>query len=593
MSKGEHVEVSLNGAEPLTLEQFIQVSRYGAPVAPFRGKKREQVERVRAYVEKRWLSDDSETKYGFNTGIGALKNVRISQEKIKQFQARYVKSHSVGLGEPLAVEIVRGAMLLQARALSRGYSGVRALLVDKLIEMLNKGVHPVVPEQGSLGASGDLAPLTHIASVLVGEPEAEIWVGPHRRRLSDLLDATGAVRFEQNGKEVRFETIELHGKEAVSLTNATSVMLSIACHLLHDVESLLLHADVAAALSLEAMMCEPDAFDERLHRVRNQAGQILTAQNMRALIAGSRRMTPEAREAYFRARTEEAVRRAWPHDEDVRARETVERYKLEVEFEPNRVQDAYSLRCVPQVHGACRDAVRYFREVVLRELHAVTDNPLIFPTAEGKAYEALSGGNFHGEPLALAADFLGIALTELGSIAERRVFRLLSPSLSFGLPRNLTGGEPGLNSGLMLTQYTAAQLVSENKVLAHPASVDSIPTSENQEDHVSMGLIAARKARRILHNVQNLVAIETLCATQGIHLSARYASTNLTRFPLGKGTAAAFAYLENYEAEDGVRPFALMTDDQYLHRRMTRMRDLVAQGKIGEVVAAAVKVQAL
>lgn len=574
--------VSINHGE-LAISQVIAVARDYAQVEPFAGEKRRKVEAVRKYVEDHWLSDDSPPRYGFNTGVGVLKNVRISRDQIEKFQKLYVKSHSVGVGEPLEIETVRAAMLLQANALSKGHSGVRALLIDKLIEMLNQRIHPVVPEQGSLGASGDLAPLAHVAAVLVGEDEAEIWVGNERKKLGDLKDDAGNLRFINNAVEIVFEPIRLQAKEAVSLTNATAFMLAIAVCLVHDTEILLQNADIAAALSLEAMMGETDAFAEELHDLRRQPGQIATAQNIRNLIDGSKRMTAEARVAYFNASTEKQLKARLQNSELANSVGTIKKYKLTHEFEKSRIQDAYSLRCVPQVHGACKDAFQFVKSVVERELTAVTDNPVIFRNTKVDGYESKSGGNFHGEPLALAMDFLAISLSEIASISERRVFRLLSPAMSFGLPRNLTGGEAGLNSGYMLLQYTAAQLVSENKILSHPASVDSIPTSDNQEDHVSMGFTAARKALKVCRNVQYVLAIEFLCAVQALHLSASEPQTSFEVFPLGKGTGVAFNFIQNYQEKSGgqtISPFKLMRDDEFLHARIRRMHELVANGLI-------------
>ena len=577
-SAGQIASVSLD-QNPLTLPQFLAVTRHFATVTPFAGARRERCEKVRKYVEEHWFSDSAPPRYGFNTGIGSLKNVRVSNADIETFQKRYVKSHSVGVGAPLDIEIVRGAILLQANALSKGHSGVRPLLVDKLIEMLNKKLHPVVPEQGSLGASGDLAPLTHIASVLVGEEEAEVWIDGSRRKLRDLKTQGGMLEFAVDGERMRFEPLELQGKEAISLTNATSVMLSIGLHLLVDSETALKNADIGGALSLEAMMCETDAFAEELHDLRGHKGQRDTAANLRALIQGSARMTPEARMAFFEDRTETELRRLFPDAREADQRKVIADYKREVEFEKNRVQDSYSLRCAPQVHGACKDAHNYVKSVLEREMSSITDNPVIFEDENGH-FHSRSGGNFHGEPLAMAFDFLSIALAEIASIAERRMFRLLSPRMSFGLPNNLTGGRIGLNSGFMMVQYTAAQLVSENKVLSHPASVDSIPTSDNQEDHVSMGLTAARKARTILRNVQQILAMEVLCAVQGIHLSSRAARTSLDAFPLGQGTDLAFRCVTTHQTEEGEIPFSMIGDDRYLHTLIREMENLSTNGEV-------------
>ncbi|MFQ5822935.1 MAG: histidine ammonia-lyase [bacterium] len=575
--------VSLNDEE-LTVNKIIAVTRHFARVEPFTGPKRKKVEEMRKYVEEHWFNDSAQPRYGFNTGIGSLKNVKISQENIEKFQELYVKSHSVGVGDPLDVEIVRGAMLLQSNALAKGYSGVRAEIIDKLIEMLNKRIHPVVPEQGSLGASGDLAPLTHITSVLAGEDEAEVWVSMERQKVKNLKFSDEVLKFFHNGEEVTFQTIRLQGKEAVSLTNSTAMMLSMAVHLIYDVEILLKNADISAALSLEAMMCEKDAFSEDLHNLRNQVGQINTADNIRNMIHNSKRMSPEARLAYFQYITEKQFKKDSELENSV---VLLKKYMRDHEFEKDRVQDAYSLRCVPQVHGACKDAFHFVKNIVEREIRAVTDNPVIFLDKNGAGYKIKSGGNFHGEPLALAMDYLGIALAEIGSISERRLYRLLSPSMNFGLPRNLSGGEIGLNTGYMIVQYTAAQLVSENKILAHPASVDTIPTSDNQEDHVSMGLTAARKAQNIEQNVQYLIAMEYLCAIQGLHLSCQYESVSLEKFPLGRGSAAAFEFIRKFKVESLDKthyPFQLMKEDEYLQTKIETMQKLSSEGVIVKAV---------
>ncbi|MFQ5648452.1 MAG: histidine ammonia-lyase [bacterium] len=573
--------VSINQGK-LTIQDIVDVARHFAGVEPFRGPRRKKTEKVRRFVEEHWFSDSAPPRYGFNTGIGSLKSVRIARNKIEKFQELYIKSHCVGVGRPLDTEIVRAAMLLQANALSRGYSGIRPIIVDKLIEMLNKRIHPVVPEHGSLGASGDLAPLTHIASVLVGEDEAELWQGEQRMRLKDIKDSSQDLHLELGGETVEFQPIRLQGKEAISLTNATTFMLALGVLLTHDAEILLKSADIAAALSLEAMMCKKDAFCEPLHDLRNQTGQINTAANLRNLTDGSHRMTPEARQAYFETSTARQLKTTLSGQEDQETIQLITRYKVEHEFEKHRVQDAYSLRCVPQVHGACKDAFNFVKTIVTREMEAVTDNPVIFETDEG--FESKSGGNFHGEPLALAMDFLTIALAEIGSISERRTFRLLSPRMSFGLPNNLTDGEVGLNSGFMMLQYTAAQIASENKILSHPASVDTIPTSDNQEDHVSMGFTAARKARSVLHNVENILAIELLCGVQGVHLSSKDPAVSLAKFALGKGTAVAFNVIRSFEDSNKEKPFQVQHDDEYLHRRIVLMTRLCSTGRIVEQV---------
>jgi len=441
----------------LSLEQVVAVARFGAKVSlsetalPAMRRSREIVEGILR---------ESRAVYGINTGFGALSSVRISGEQVNLLQRNLIVSHAVGCGNPLAAETVRAMLLLRANALCQGHSGVRPELVQTLLGMLNAGVHPVVPEKGSLGASGDLAPLSHMALVLLGLGEAEY--GGKVMPGQTVMERAGLT------------TLELQAKEGLALINGTQAMGAVGALALYDALQLCRLADIAAGLSMEALQGRIDAFDARIHAIRPHVGQQVSARNVRLLCEGSALMDPPG---------------------------------------ARRVQDAYSLRCVPQVHGAARDAVAYVKGVLETEFNAVTDNPLIFPE-EG---EVISGGNFHGEPLALALDFLGIASAELASISERRLERMVNPQLSNGLPPFLTGS-PGVNSGMMIIQYTAASLVSENKVLAHPASVDSIPSSANQEDHVSMGMTAARKAAQIVDNALSVLALELMAAAQAIDL---------------------------------------------------------------------------
>ncbi len=362
------------------------------------------------------------------------------------------------MGEPLPEEVVRTMLLLRANSLASGFSGVRPLLVETMLEMLNKKVHPVVPGKGSVGASGDLAPLSHLALVLIGRGEA--WYD------GKLLP--GAVAMQKAG----IATITLKAKEGLSLCNGTQAMTAIGALAVYDAEKLACLADLFGALSAEALEAVPLAFDHKIHAIRPHPGQVQTAENMRNLLKDS---------------------------------------QIIAEADHGRVQDAYSLRCIPQVHGASKDTIAYVKQVIVREMNSVTDNPLVFP----ESGEVLSGGNFHGQPVALVMDFLAIAISELANISQLRTERLTNPALSMGLPAFLVE-KSGLNDGYMMAQYTAAALVSENKVLSHPASVDSIPTSADQEDHVSMGTIAARKCREVLENTQYVLAIEAICACQGI-----------------------------------------------------------------------------
>lgn len=440
----------------LTIEDVIMVARHSTQVM----LSQDGIAKMeRSYQMVRLLIEDKKVVYGITTGFGKFSNVVINNDQTEQLQKNLIMSHATGVGNPFPVEIVRGIMLLRANALAKGYSGIRSGVVKTLLEMLNKGVHPVIPEKGSVGSSGDLAPLSHMVLVMLGMGEA----------FYQDVRMPGKVAMEKADIPV----VQLQAKEGLALINGTQVMTAIGTLLSYDAGQLVMTADIIGALSFEALEGIPAAFDAKIQQVRPHKGQIRSAATLREMLSGS---------------------------------------KILAQADHGRVQDGYSLRCMPQVHGASRDAIEYVKSVVKVEINSVTDNPLLFPE-EG---EVISGGNFHGQPLALAMDFLGIALSELANISERRIERLVNPNLS-GLPAFLTE-KGGLNSGYMITQYTAASLVSENKILAHPASVDSIPTSANQEDHVSMGTTAARKARNILENVQYVMAIELLCALQGIDL---------------------------------------------------------------------------
>ncbi len=399
-----------------------------------------------------------QTVYGVNTGFGKLADQLISPSDIQELQLNLVRSHAAGVGPPLAPAETRGMLLLRANVLARGHSGVRPTLVDHLLTLLNRDILPVIPSLGSVGASGDLAPLAHLALVLIGEGDA----------LVKGAKQPGRVALSKAG----LTPLRLEAKEGLSLLNGTQAMLSLGLLALRRVEILLDTADAAGALSLEALKGTPVAFDPRIHRLRPYAGQATVAANLRKLLTGS----------------------------DIRVSH----------LHCPKVQDAYSLRCMPQVHGAVRDAFTHVRETLSIEINSVTDNPIVFP----KGGDVLSGGNFHGQPLGLGLDYLAIAMTELASISERRIERLTNPE--YGELPPFLSPHPGLNSGFMLAQVTAAALTSENKTLAHPASVDSIPTSGNQEDHVSMGMGSALKLQRVLDNVERVLAIELLCGAQGL-----------------------------------------------------------------------------
>ena len=453
--------IHINGND-LTLEAVRAVAVEHRPVL-LDPDAREAVSNARAVVDALVAGD--RVSYAITTGVGKLSDVRIPPDHIRELQVNLVRSHAVGVGDPLPAVEVRAMMVLRANSLAKGYSGVRPELIDTFCEMLNRGVTPFVPSQGSVGASGDLAPLAHLALVLIGDGEC---LDEQGRR----LPGADALRLSE------IEPLVLEAKEAVSLINGTQAMLAVGTLALLAAETLADSADVIGALTLDALRGTDVAFDERIHKVRPHAGQQSTAANLRKLLEGS-----EIRKSHK---------------------------------DCGRVQDAYSLRCIPQVHGAVRDTLTHCREVFETEVNSAVDNPLVFVTDPKQAVgDVLSGGNFHGEPLAFALDFLAIALSALAGISERRIERLVNPALNEGLPPFLAPGA-GLNSGFMMPQVTAAALVSENKVLSHPASVDSITTSGNKEDYVSMGMTAALKLKRVVENTRNVLAIEAMAAAQAV-----------------------------------------------------------------------------
>ncbi len=448
--------VEIDGGS-LTLEQTLAVAE-GAQVTLAQAA-RERVERTRSFVEG--IIESGEVVYGINTGFGALADVSIPRDKLRDLQINLVRSHCCGVGVPLPERVVRAMMLQRANVLAKGYSGCRPVVIETLLAMLNKGVHPVVPSRGSVGASGDLAPLAHLAIVVVGEGAAQF----EGERLA------GRVAMNRAG----IAPITLEAKEGLALLNGTQAMTAVGGLALLAAERLAAAADVTGAMSLEALKGTPVAFDDRIHAVRPHPGQTASARRLRELIEGS-----EIRESHRDAAADP------------------------------RVQDAYSLRCMPQVHGAVRDALLHARGILEIEINSATDNPLIFV----ESGEVLSGGNFHGEPIALALDYAAVAMADLGTISERRVERLVNPDLS-GLPAFLTP-DPGTNSGMMIAQVAAVSLIAENNVLAHPASVTNLPTSANKEDHVSMGMTSALKFEHVVKNVEMILAIELMCAAQGL-----------------------------------------------------------------------------
>jgi histidine ammonia-lyase len=503
--------VALNGND-LTFEQLYRVALHGDAVSLAPGAI-ERMDSSRTVVDQ--LVASGATAYGINTGFGKLASVRISAEQVRTLQVNLVRSHCCGVGAPLGEAETRAMMLLRANALAKGFSGVRPLVVETLCAMLNARVHPVIPSQGSVGASGDLAPLAHLAAVVIGEGRA-VYKG-------EILDGGAAMQ------RAGIKPVALEAKEGLSLLNGTQGMLALLSLALRDADILIDTADVAAALSLDALRGSPGAFDARIMHARAYTGAATTARNLARLNEGS-----QIRESH-----------------------------RSPEKDP-RVQDAYSVRCTPQVHGAVRDSLAQAREMVAVELNSATDNPLVFVKEDGG--DIISGGNFHGQPLAMAADQVAVALATLGGISERRIEQMTNPLTSM-LPAFLTP-EPGLNSGFMIAQVTAAALTSENKALAVPHSVDSISTSGNQEDYVSMGMSGARRLARMLENLRHTIAIELLCACQGIDLLS----------PLKTGTLATKAY-EAVRAKS-----ARVTQDRPLATEIEAVSGLLAEGAIARVL---------
>jgi histidine ammonia-lyase len=510
----------INGND-LTLEELQQVVYERRPVL-LQSEARQAMDRARAVVDD--VVENQRVAYGVNTGVGHLADMHISRQDIRKLQVNLLRSHAVGVGEPLAEDITRAMILLRANSLAKGFSGVRPVIIDTLCEMLNRGVHPVIPSQGSVGASGDLAPLSHLALVLIAEGEAV-----HQGKLMPAAEAM---------KRADIKPLALEAKESISLINGTQGMLAIGLLVTLQAQILADTADVIGALTLDALKGTDVAFDERIHKARPHPGQSLVAQNLRRMLEGS------------------VIR--------------------ESHLDCQKVQDAYSLRCMPQVHGAVRDTLTHCRQVFEIEMNSAVDNPLVFPEekkvgAPKRAVGAtipgviVSGGNFHGQPLAFALDFLAIALSALAGISERRLERLVNPALNEGLPPFLAPGA-GLNSGFMMPQVTAAALVGENKVLSHPASVDSITTSGNKEDFVSMGMTAANKLLQVVTNTRNVLAIEALAAAQALDFRAPLETS--------KRAKTAIAAIRSVSAP--------ITEDRILAPDFTRVAGLIASGKLAE-----------
>ena len=513
------MSVIINGRD-LTVEQVIAVCRHHEKVkiAP---EAVEAVKKARAYVEKKVA--DKAVVYGLTTGFGKFANVSISTEETAQLQKNLIMSHTCALGKPYEQKYVRAAMLLRANSLSRGNSGIRLETLQTLVDMLNAGIHPVVPEKGSVGASGDLAPLSCIALGLIGMGKVEY--------KGETIEAKEA--FDAAG----LKPVVLASKEGLALNNGTQMLTAVGLNTLYDAMNLMKIADIAGAMTGEALHAIAKAYDPKTHELRGHQGQIDVAENMRNLLAGSKNALP---------------------------------------LHPTKVQDPYSQRCLPQIHGASRDAINYVYEAVSREINAVTDNPIVFPDDD----EVISGGNFHGQPMALAFDFLKIAISELANVSERRQERLVNPALSEGLPAFLVKNG-GLNSGYMIAQYASASMVSENKVYDHPACVDSIPTSANQEDHVSMGSTSARTAAMVLDNAQKVIGIELSTAAQAIWLRQEMGEHGIDN--LAPATRAAYDFIR-----ETIPP---VEEDIIMHDQLQKFDEMVKDNSILEAVEKVVKLK--
>ena len=494
----------------LSIDDIVAVARYGAPVG-ITNAGEQRVERTRKLIAK-WVREEKNI-YGITTGFGALCNVSISESDTRALQQKIIMSHAAGVGNPLPEEVVRAIMAIRVHDLAMGHSGCRIKTLRHLLAFLNDGVTPVIPEKGSVGASGDLAPTAHMGLVLIGMGEA-FYKG---QKIS------GALALEKTG----LTPLVLEAGEGLALINGTQVMTAIASLVVRDAVRLSKLADIACAMSLEVLMGSNSEFDPRIHQVRPHPGQIASADNMLRLTEESRIILSHVGCA--------------------------------------RVQDAYTLRCSPQIHGASKDAVTHAQRVVDIEINSTTTNPLIFPDTE----EIRLGGNFHGQPIAMAADYLSMGIAELGNVSERRIERLVNPQLS-ELPAFLVKNG-GLNSGFMIAQYAAAALVSENKVLAHPACVDSIPTSANKEDHVSMGTIAIRQCREILNNVEHVIAVEMLCAAQAYDLI-----TENNPLAAGRGTMEAYRIIRE--------KIPYLSEDRVISEDIETMVDLIRTSRIVDAV---------
>ena len=503
---------------------------------------RQKLEEARAYIDAHFMTDDAPLMYSFNTGVGLFKDQRVRMAEMQEYQRLTVYAHATGVGEPFDADAVRATMLLRANAFASNYSGPRVAVVDRLLACLNAGIVPIIPKKGSVGASGDLAPLAHLAGAICGFAEAEAIYDGRRMPAREALSLAGLP-----------PDFPLEAKDASALINGSTVSLAVGVLALEDAKRVLKHADIALALTLECLRAEKAAFDPRVHAARPHKGQAASARNVLRLIGDSQRCSEGARLTVF--------------PEETRA---------PGEVPPPRVQDVYSLRCAPQVHGPVREALAYIDGIIATEINSATDNPLIFPDG-ATGYTCISGGHFHGAYVAQVMDLLAIAATDLGSISERRLARLIDPTMSYGLPRNLLAGKKGLNTGYATVQCSMSALVMENRTLSMPGSVDSVPGKSNAEDHVSNSTWCARKARTIVGNVETIVAGEILMAAQALTLVADVAREH----PIGTGTGAALHAVRRVIAPS-------LSGDRWYQTEMNDALALLRSGAIVEAVEAAV-----
>lgn len=529
-------EIILDGAH-LCVDDVVAIARFGAQVA-LADSARAALGATREYIETNWLNDAAPLMYAFNTGVGALKSQRIAPDEIATFQASLVRSHSAGSGEPMPHEVVRAMMALRVNAFASNHSGVRVAIVDRLIAMLNTGITPVIASKGSVGASGDLAPLALMSGAMMGLLQSRV---TYR---GEVMPAARA--FELAGLA---PTIDVQAKDATALINGATASLAYAVLAASDARKLLTSATISMVLSLEALRGELSCFEARVMQARPHRGQRDVAAAIRQLVAGSLRCTEPARQIRLRGT---------PHEPPLAP----------------RIQDVYSLRCVPQVHGPVLEALDYIDGILATEMNSATDNPLIFPEDEG--YAIVSGGHFHGQYIAQAMDLLALAVTDLSAICDRRSARLVDPACNFGLPGNLIAERPGINTGFSVVQSLGTGLVLENVGLCGPASATSLPAKGNTEDHISNSCFAARRTRTVVENAQAVVTVEMLLAAQALDL----AEPDLRAYPVGQGTAAAWSAIR------AVVP-AMLGDDRWVHDDIALLQSRVADGSLAAAVQSA------